>query len=55
MDAGAIERARRNAFVMTLYERTLSEVRRPLDDDVGTRLRLEHLVIGDAPHPATER
>lgn len=55
VDSGLIERARRDDFVMPLYERTLSEVRHPFDDDVGTRLRLEHLAIGDAPHPATER
>ena len=52
---GLVERARRDAFVMPLYERTLTEVRRPFDEDVGARLRLEHLAIADAPHPATER
>ncbi len=52
---GLLERRRLDDYVVPLYERTLDEVRRPFDEGIGERLRLERLAIHDAPHPALER
>jgi len=52
---GKLDRARVNDYVIPIYERTLDEVRRPFDDEIGQRLQLESLSLHAIANPATER
>jgi hypothetical protein len=55
VDEGALDRARLDAFVVPVYERTVDEARRPFGEAVGDRLALEHVTMSRSPSPATER
>jgi hypothetical protein len=53
---GAIAAERLDAYVFPVYERTIDEVQRPFsEEDVGRRLRLEHIAIADVTNPASDR
>jgi SAM-dependent methyltransferase len=52
---GAIDADRLDAYVFPVYERTIDEVLRPFDEEVGARLRLEHVEIADVVNPAVDR
>jgi hypothetical protein len=44
-----------DAYVFPVYERTIEEVRRPFDEELGSRLHLEQVGIADVTNPARER
>jgi SAM dependent carboxyl methyltransferase len=51
--AGVIDRARLDAYVIPIYERTAGELRRPFDEQLGRRLELRELHLAPVPNPAT--
>lgn len=52
VDQGKLEADRLDDFVMPLWERSIEEVRRPFEEDVGSRLRLEQVVRHESALPA---
>jgi hypothetical protein len=55
VDEGALDRARLDAYVVPVYERTVDEARRPFGEAVGDRLALEHVGMAASASPASER
>jgi gibberellin A4 carboxyl methyltransferase len=52
---GLLDRTRLDDYVILVYERTLTEVRRPFSEDLGRQLELESLSLHEVPNPAAER
>jgi SAM dependent carboxyl methyltransferase len=54
-EEGTIDAGRLDAYVFPVYERTIEEVQRPFDEELGRRLRLEQVAIADVANPASDR
>lgn len=54
-DEGRIDDARLDAYVIPVYERSVTELRRPFEQDVSDRFQLEQVATRPVPNPAAER
>jgi len=52
---GRLEAARLDDYVLPVYERLAEEARRPFEEAIGARLRLEHLELVPVQNPFVQR